>query len=491
VKFDLFEEIIERTGGDIYLGVVGPVRTGKSTFIKKFMEKLVLPNIDDPLLLERTTDELPQGSAGKTIMTTEPKFIPDEAISIKLAENIQMNVRLVDCVGYMVPGAIGYDDEGRQRMVFTPWFEDPIPFEEAAEIGTRKVIQDHSTIGIVVTTDGTITEIPREQYIDAETRVINELKEIGKPFVVILNTTSPSSASALQLKEELTEKYGVPVVPLNCLLLNEENINLLFREILYEFPVQEISISLPTWVEVLEKNHWAVEEYTAVIREHLLSIERLRDIEPSLEKVREHELIERVTVRNIELGRGLAYIEITAPQELYERVLSEICGIEIEDQADLLKMIKDFSFAQREYSKIAQALDEAETTGYGIVPPLLEEIYLEEPEIIRQGNRFGVRLQASAPSLHIIRVPIRSEFTPIIGSEKQSEELVSYLLDEFEESPEKLWESNLFGKSLYELVKEGIAGKLENMPPHAQQKLQETLGKVINEGGGGLIVVIL
>ncbi|NMB35817.1 MAG: stage IV sporulation protein A [Firmicutes bacterium] len=491
MKFDLFEEIIERTGGDIYLGVVGPVRTGKSTFIKKFMEKLVLPNIDDPLLLERTTDELPQGSAGKTIMTTEPKFIPDEAISIKLAENIQMNVRLVDCVGYMVPGAIGYDDEGRQRMVFTPWFEDPIPFEEAAEIGTRKVIQDHSTIGIVVTTDGTITEIPREQYIDAETRVINELKEIGKPFVVILNTTSPSSASALQLKEELTEKYGVPVVPLNCLLLNEENINLLFREILYEFPVQEISISLPTWVEVLEKNHWAVEEYTAVIREHLLSIERLRDIEPSLEKVREHELIERVTVRNIELGRGLAYIEITAPQELYERVLSEICGIEIEDQADLLKMIKDFSFAQREYSKIAQALDEAETTGYGIVPPLLEEIYLEEPEIIRQGNRFGVRLQASAPSLHIIRVPIRSEFTPIIGSEKQSEELVSYLLDEFEESPEKLWESNLFGKSLYELVKEGIAGKLENMPPHAQQKLQETLGKVINEGGGGLIVVIL
>lgn len=491
MKFDLFKEIIERTGGDIYLGVVGPVRTGKSTFIKKFMEKLVLPNIDNPLILERTKDELPQGSAGKTIMTTEPKFIPDEAISIQLAENIQMNVRLVDCVGYMVPGAIGYDDEGKQRMVFTPWFEEPIPFEEAAETGTRKVIQDHSTIGIVVTTDGTITEIPREQYINAEMRVINELKEIGKPFVVILNSASPFSSSTLQMKEELAQKYGVPVVPLNCLELNESDINLLFKEILYEFPVQEISIGLPSWIEVLEKTHWAVEEYTKIIREHLLNIERLRDIETSLEKIRQYDLVEEVFIRNIELGRGLAFIEITAPQELYEKVLSEICGIEIEDQADLLKMIKDFSFAQREYNKIAQAMEDAKTTGYGIVPPLLEEIYLEEPEIIRQGSRFGVRLQASAPSLHIIRVPIKSEFTPIVGSEKQSEELVNYLMEEFAERPEKLWESNLFGKSLYELVKDGITGKLENMPPHAQQKLQETLGRVINEGGGGLIVIIL
>lgn len=491
MKFDLFKEIIERTGGDIYLGVVGPVRTGKSTFIKKFMEKLVLPNIDNPLILERTKDELPQGSAGKTIMTTEPKFIPDEAISIQLAENIQMNVRLVDCVGYMVPGAIGYDDEGKQRMVFTPWFEEPIPFEEAAETGTRKVIQDHSTIGIVVTTDGTITEIPREQYINAEMRVINELKEIGKPFVVILNSASPFSSSTLQMKEELAQKYGVPVVPLNCLELNESDINLLFKEILYEFPVQEISIGLSSWIEVLEKTHWAVEEYTKIIREHLLNIERLRDIETSLEKIRQYDLVEEVFIRNIELGRGLAFIEITAPQELYEKVLSEICGIEIEDQADLLKMIKDFSFAQREYNKIAQAMEDAKTTGYGIVPPLLEEIYLEEPEIIRQGSRFGVRLQASAPSLHIIRVPIKSEFTPIVGSEKQSEELVNYLMEEFAERPEKLWESNLFGKSLYELVKDGITGKLENMPPHAQQKLQETLGRVINEGGGGLIVIIL
>ncbi len=491
MKSDLFKEIIERTGGDIYLGVVGPVRTGKSTFIRKFMEKLVLPNIDDPLLLERTKDELPQGSAGKTIMTTEPKFIPDEAISIQLAENIQMNVRLVDCVGYMVPGAIGYDDEGKQRMVFTPWFEDPIPFEEAAETGTRKVIQDHSTVGIVVTTDGTITEIPREQYINAETQVIAELKEIGKPFVIILNSINPSSTFTLQLKEELGQKYEVPVVPLNCLELNEDDINLLFKKILYEFPVQEISISLPSWVEVLEKTHWVVEEYTKIVREHLLSIERLRDIEPSLEEIRQHELIEEVFVRNIELGRGLASIEITAPQGIYERILSEICGIEIEDQADLLKMIKDFSFAWLEYNKIARALKDAETVGYGIVPPLLEEIYLEEPEIIRQGGRFGVRLQASAPSLHIIRVPIKSEFTPVVGSEKQSEELVNYLMDEFAENPEKLWESNLFGKSLYELVKDGISSKLENIPPHAQQKFQETLGRVINEGGGGLIVVIL
>lgn len=491
MKFDLFKEIIERTGGDIYLGVVGPVRTGKSTFIKKFMEKLVLPNIDNPQILERTKDELPQGSAGKTIMTTEPKFIPDEAIEIKLAENIHMNVRLVDCVGYMVPEAVGYDDEGKQRMVYTPWSEEAIPFEEAAEIGTRKVIQDHSTIGIVVTTDGTITEIPREQYLDAEMRVINELKEIGKPFVVILNSAKPFSPGTLQLREELAEKYGAPVVPLNCLELNENDINLLFKEVLYEFPVQEISISLPSWVEALEPSHWAVEEYTKLIREHLLDVERLRDVETSLEKIREHDLVKEAFARNIELGRGVAYIDIIAPQETFEKVLTEICGMEIEDQGDLLKVIRDYSFAQREYSKIAQALEDAQATGYGIVPPLLEEINLEEPEIIRQGGRFGVRLQASAPSLHIIRVPIKSDFTPIVGTEKQSEELANYLMDEFAENPEKLWESNLFGKSLYELVKDGIAGKLENMPPHAQQKLQETLGKIINDGGGGLIVIIL
>jgi stage IV sporulation protein A len=491
VKFDLFQDIVERTGGDIYLGVVGPVRTGKSTFIKKFMEILVLPNIDNPHVLERTKDELPQGSAGKTIMTTEPKFIPDEAIEITLAENITMRVRLVDCVGYTVPGAVGYDDEGSQRMVSTPWFEHPIPFEEAAEIGTQKVINEHSTIGFVVTTDGTITDLDRENYIMAEQRVIAELREIGKPFVIILNSSKPYSQSTIELKNELAREYEVPVVALNCLELNENDINLIFREVLFEFPVQEISINLPSWIEVLEPAHWVVKEFTAVIREHVLSAEKIRDVETSIIALEKNDLIENAQVKNIELGSGSAFIEITAPQELYDKVLSEICGTEIEDQADLLKIVKDYSHAKREYDKVAQALEEVKENGYGIMPPLLEEISLEEPEIIRQGGRFGVRLQASAPSLHMIKVDIKSEFTPIVGTEKQSEELVNYLMEEYAENPQKLWESNLLGKSLYELVRDGISGKLGNMPQSAQNKLQETLEKIINEGSGGIIVIIL
>ena len=491
MKFDLFKDIIERTGGDIYLGVVGPVRTGKSTFIKKFMEILVLPNIDNPHVLERTKDELPQGSAGKTIMTTEPKFVPDEAIEIKLEENISMRVRLVDCVGYTVPGAVGYDDEGKRRMVSTPWFDEPVPFEQAAETGTRKVIQDHSTIGVVITTDGTITDIPRESYIEAERRVISELKEIGKPFVVVLNSTMPFSESTLQLEQELSQKYEVPVVSLNCLELEESNINLLFKEILYEFPVQEININLPTWVEALEPSHELSIEYTDIVREHLLNVERLRDIETAVEAIRKYDIVEEALIRNIEPGRGYALFEITAPQELYDKILSQICEVEIEDQADLLKVLKEFAYARKEFNKIAQALQDVKEKGYGIVPPFLEEISLEEPEIIRQGSRFGVRLQASAPSLHFVRVDIKSEFTPIVGTEKQSEELVNYLLEEFAENPEKLWESNLFGKSLYELVKDGISGKLSNMPANAQQKLRETLERILNEGSGGLIVIIL
>lgn len=491
MKFDLFQDIVERTGGDIYLGVVGPVRTGKSTFIKRFMEILVLPNIENPHVLERTKDELPQGSAGKTIMTTEPKFIPDEAIEITLAENINMRVRLVDCVGYTVSGAVGYNDEGNQRMVSTPWFEYPIPFEEAAEIGTQKVIKEHSTIGFVVTTDGTITDLSRENYIKAEQRVIEELKEIGKPFVVILNSSRPFSQSTIELKNELAEEYEVPVVALNCLELNEDDINLIFKEVLYEFPVQEISINLPSWVEVLEPSHWVVEELTAAIRENVLSAEKIRDIETSVDALKKNDLVENAVIRNIELGSGSAFIEISAPQELYEKVLSQICGMEIEDQADLLKIVQDFSHAKKEYDKIAQALEQVKENGYGIVPPLLEEISLEEPEIIRQGGRFGVRLQASAPSLHLVRVDIKSEFTPIVGTEKQSEELVNYLMEEYAENPQKIWESNLLGKSLYELVRDGISGKLGNMPANAQKKLKETLEKIINEGSGGIIVIIL
>jgi len=491
VKFDLIQHIVERTGGDIYLGVVGPVRTGKSTFIKKFMELLVIPNIPDALDQERARDELPQSSAGRTIMTTEPKFIPDEAIEIKVRDNISMRVRFVDCVGYTVNGAVGYDDDGGPRMVTTPWFDYDIPFEEAAEVGTRKVITDHSTIGIVVTTDGTITDIPRYDYLEAEERVVAELKELGKPFVILLNSIRPYSQEALALKEELADKYNVPIIPFNAIQLMEEDINVIFQEVLYEFPVREVNINLPSWVEVLDADHWLREDYSQIIRESVAEINRLRDVDGMVETLSVQDIVENIVLKEMDLGTGKAVIEIQAPESLYEQILTEICGVEIEDQADLLMILKASVAAKREYDKLAEALEQVRETGYGIVPPLLEEMSLEEPEIIRQGGRFGVRLRASAPSLHIIRVDVNSEFAPIVGTEKQSEELISFIMSEFEESPEKMWQSDIFGKSLHALVKDGIGNKLGNMPPNAQEKLQETLEKIINEGSGGLIAIIL
>ena len=491
VKADLLENIVQRTGGDIYLGVVGPVRTGKSTFIKKFMELLVIPGIEDPDDQERARDELPQSSAGRTIMTTEPKFVPDEAIEIMVRDNISMRVRLVDCVGYTVRGAVGYEDEGSPRMVTTPWFDYDIPFEEAAEVGTRKVISDHSTIGIVLTTDGTITEIPRDEYLEAEKRVIEELQELGKPFVILLNSVRPYSQEALVVKEELADKYNVPVIPLNASQLMEEDINAIFQEVLYEFPIREVNINLPSWVEVLDQDHWLREEYSKGIRENVATVNRLRDVDNMIEKLSISDNVESIVLKEMDLGSGKAVIEVQAPEELFERIISEVCGIEIEDQADLLLVLKESVAAKREYDKLQEALEQVKETGYGIVPPMLEEMALEEPEIIRQGGRFGVRLHASAPSLHIIRVDVKSEFCPIVGTEKQSEELVNYIMGEFEENPEKLWQSEIFGKSLYEVVKDGISNKLSNMPPNAQDKLQETLEKIINEGSGGLIAIIL
>ncbi|NLP36208.1 MAG: stage IV sporulation protein A [Firmicutes bacterium] len=491
VKYDLLQHIVERTGGDIYLGVVGPVRTGKSTFIKKFMELLVIPNIPDAQDQERARDELPQSSAGRTIMTTEPKFIPDEAIEIKVRDNITMRVRLVDCVGYTVPGALGYDDEGAPRMVTTPWFDYDVPFEEAAEVGTKKVITDHSTIGLVVTTDGTIAEIPRENYVDAEQRVVNELKELGKPFIMLLNSTQPYSQEALALKEELAEQYDVPVIPFNALQLMEEDINMIFQELLYEFPVREVNINLPSWIEVLDGEHWLRQEFNDVIRESVTDVSRLRDIDGMVELLSAKDIIDNIVLKEMDLGTGKAIIDIQAPEILFERVLSEICGTEIEDQADLLKILQESVAAKREYDKLAEAIAQVRETGYGIVPPQLDEMTLEEPEIIRQGGRFGVRLRASAPSLHIVRVDVKSEFAPIVGTEKQSEDLVNYIMGEFEENPEALWQSDIFGKSLHAVVRDGIAAKLDNMPPNAQEKLQETLEKIINEGSGGLIAIIL
>ncbi len=491
LKVDLFENIVERTGGDIYLGVVGPVRTGKSTFIKKFMELLVIPNIEDEDDRERAKDELPQSSDGKTIMTTEPKFIPDEAIEITIKEHIKMRVRFVDCVGYTVPGAIGYGDEDGPRMVTTPWFEHDIPFEEAAEVGTKKVITDHSSIGIVITTDASFSDILREDYVEAEERVIEELKSLEKPFVVILNTSQPYAQETEELKESLTEKYEVPVIPINCMNLLEDDIDLLMQEILYEFPVKEVSIKLPSWVEELDSDHWLREEFNQAIRDNVEDVYKLRDIYTVVDGLNNYEFVEIVELLDINLGTGHALIDISSPDNLYNKILSEICGFEVSSKEDMIRVLKDFSVAKSEYDKIADALNQVKETGYGMVSPLLEEMTLEEPEIVRQGGRFGVKLRASAPSLHMVRVDVKSEFAPVVGTEKQSEDLANYIMGEFEENPEKLWESNIFGKSLHELVKDGINSKLTNMPPNAQEKLQETLEKIINEGSGGLIAIIL
>ncbi|MDI3534317.1 MAG: stage sporulation protein [Thermosediminibacterales bacterium] len=490
-KYDLFKDIAERTKGDIYLGVVGPVRSGKSTFIKKFMELLVLPLIEDPFDKTRTKDELPQSGAGRTITTAEPKFIPNEAVEVKINDNLKLKVRIVDCVGYTVKGALGYEDEDGPRMVSTPWFEHEIPFQEAAELGTRKVISDHSTIGLVITTDGSIADISRENYIDAEERVIEELKEIGKPFAVVLNSACPTSEKAQEIKEIIESKYDVPVMAINCADMKQEDVLKILQELLYEFTVREININMPRWVEALDNEHWLKKGMFDMVKEVIPNVKRLRDVEASVDWFKEYDLIEDVILREMDAGQGLASLEMRVHNSLYYKVLSELTGTEINNDHNLISLLKELVIAKKEYDRIAHALDEVKETGYGIVAPQLDEMTLEEPEIIRQGYRFGVRLKASAPSIHMIKADIKTEIAPLVGTEKQSEELVNYLLNEFETDPKKIWESNIFGKSLYDLVREGIQNKLHHMPENAQMKLQETLQRIINEGSGGLICIIL
>lgn len=489
-KFDLFRDIAERTGGDIYIGVVGPVRTGKSTFIKRFMETMVLPNISDPYDKERAKDELPQSAAGKTIMTTEPKFIPNEAVEISVKENVSVRVRVVDCVGYSVEGALGYEEEEGPRMVLTPWFDYEIPFQEAAEIGTRKVITEHSTIGLVVTTDGSVTDLAREQYIPAEERVIDELKALNKPFLIILNTKAPFAKETRELVAQLEDKYNVPVIPTDCAQLNQDDIFGILQEVLYEFPVKEVKISLPQWVDELEEEHWLRGKFTTLVENVVQGIHRLRDIDSAIDELSAAELVEDVILHDMDLGNGIAVIELTTQSSLFYQILEETSGFSIAGEHQLLKLMQDLSVAKREYDKFAAALEEVRQTGYGIVPPQLDEMVLEEPEILRTGNRFGVKLKASAPSIHLIRTDIQAEISPIIGTERQSEELIQYLMREFEGEPEKIWRTNLFGKSLNSLVREGIQNKISNMPENAQTKMRETLQKIVNEGSGGLICII-
>lgn len=490
-KVDIFKDIAERTGGDIYLGVVGAVRTGKSTFIKKFMELVVLPNMENEAEKARALDEMPQSAAGKTIMTTEPKFVPNSAASVRVEEGLEVNIRLVDCVGYTVPGAKGYEDENGPRMITTPWYEEPIPFHEAAEIGTRKVIQDHSTIGVVVTTDGTIGEIPRRDYIEAEERVIEELKEVGKPFIIVINSVQPYDPSTEALRVKLEEKYNIPVLAMSVEGMRESDVLNVLREALYEFPVLEVNVNLPSWVMVLRDTHWLRESYQDSVKETVKDIKRLRDVDRVVQHFKEFEFISDASLAGMDMGQGIAEIDLYAPDELYDTILKEIVGVEIRGKDHLLELMQDFAYAKAEYDQIADALRMVKQTGYGIAAPSLSEMSLDEPEIIRQGHRFGVRLRAVAPSIHMIKVDVQSEFAPIIGTEKQSEELVRYLMQDFDDDPLSIWNSEIFGRSLSSLVREGIQAKLTLMPENARYKLKETLERIINEGSGGLIAIIL
>ncbi|MBQ8002881.1 MAG: stage IV sporulation protein A [Clostridia bacterium] len=488
---NIYSDIAKRGGGDIYIGVVGPVRTGKSTFIKKFMDKSVLPNIEDTFRRERAVDELPQSAGGRTIMTTEPKFVPNEAVEIKIDSNAAFKVRLIDCVGYVVNSALGHTEDGQARMVSTPWFEEDIPFDRAAEIGTEKVIKEHSTIGVVVTTDGSICDIERYEYVEAEERVIRELKAIGKPFVILLNTRNPHSREANDLKEQLETKYEAPVVVTSCLDMEEGDIKEVIKAVLYEFPISEIHIDLPDWIDALDNTHYLKKSIFETVRECVKDARIVKNSTDITQKIEHNDYIESALCDKISLGDGRVYIKADVSKDLFYKILGEMTGFEISGEDKLVELLSSLSHVKKEYERIRYALDAANNTGYGIVPPEVSEMSLEEPKIIKQGGRYGVKLKASAPSLHIIRANIQTEVSPIVGSEKQSEELIKYLLSEFESDPGKIWESNIFGKSLYSLVNEGLQTKLYKMPEEARFKLQETLQKIINEGSGGLICIIL
>ncbi len=487
----IYKDISSRTSGDIYIGVVGPVRTGKSTFIKRFMDSIVLPNIEDENLRRRTNDELPQSSGGRTIMTTEPKFIPEEAVEINVDNTATLKVRMIDCVGYVVDSAMGYMEEDTPRMVKTPWSDSEIPFDHAAEIGTQKVINEHSTIGLLVTTDGTIGEIPREDYVKAEERVVSELKAINKPFIVLLNTLEPDSVSAGELCGMLSKKYQVPVLPVNCIELDENRIKAILAQVLFEFPVREVKVNIPKWLVALEKDHWLKADIFENIRSNCEKMQKIREIQDVLENVSGCEHIDKARLTAIDLGKGSADVALDLKNDLFFKILSEKTGIDIFDEKTLLDCIFELSSKKAQFDKIAKAYDEVKETGYGIVMPTIDELSLEEPQIIKQNGKYGVKLKASAPSIHMMKISTTAEVTPIVGSEQQSEELVTYLLKEFEESPQKIWESNIFGKSVNELVSEGLNNKLYRMPPQARHKVGETIEKIINDGCNGLICIIL
>lgn len=487
----IYQDIAERTDGDIYLGIVGPVRTGKSTFIKRFMECLVIPNIDNIYMKERAKDELPQSGSGRTIMTAEPKFVPEEAVQLEMPGGASFSVRLIDCVGYMVDGAIGQYEDGEERMVTTPWFDHEIAMSEAAEIGTRKVIAEHSTIGIVITTDGSITDLEREGYIEAERQVITELQELGKPFLVIVNSTDPTSMQAMSVRDYITQTYGVTAITADCMTLCEDEISDIIKSVLYEFDAAEIEVNLPAWVDALEMtNPIKKDAYTALLN-GASSIYKIKDVENALGVICREENISGANIDEINLGNGIVSISIDLPRILFYKTLSECSGFTINDDGDLVSLLSSLSGVKEEYDKVADALKQVKETGYGIVLPKREELILQEPEIVKQGGRYGVKLKASAPSIHMIMTDIETEVSPGVGGERSSEDIINYLLQEFEGDSKKIWESNIFGKSLYDIASEGLNAKIKRMPEEAQSKLRETLQRIINDGSNGLICIIL
>ena len=487
---DIIKSISNRTGGDIYLGVVGAVRTGKSTFIKKVIETLVVPNIEDEYEKKRALDEIPQSAQGKTIMTTEPKFVPSQAATIHIDE-VEAKIRLVDCVGYVIPNAKGYEDENGPRMVKTPWYDEQIPFVEAAEIGTEKVIKDHSTIGIVVTTDGSIGELTRNDYVEAEERVVSELKEMGKPFIVILNSTHPMLPETERLSEKLTENYGVPVLPVSVENMTERDIYSILREALYEFPVAEVNINMPEWIGCLSKDHWLKKIYVEKIRESVVDIDKLKDVDRIITPFQDCEYINRAYLSDVNTETGVITLTLDCPNDLYGTVLKEIIGVDITSKSALLSLFQEYQVAKKEYDQVKDALAMVKQTGYGVATPTLQDMKLSTPEIIKQGSRYGVKLKAVAPSIHMIRVDVESTFEPIIGSELQSKELIQYLMKDHDNDPSSIWKSEIFGRSLDVIVKEGIQAKISLLPDNVRFKLQSTLSKLVNKGSGNLFAIVL
>ena len=491
IDTSIYRDIAVRTGGDIYIGVVGPVRTGKSTLIKRFLEQAVIPLMDDEFDRNRAIDEMPQSAAGKTVMTTEPKFVPDEAVRISVGNGTGMNIKFVDCVGYVVDEALGLLENGEPRMVRTPWQEDPLPFCEAAAMGTDRVIREHATIALLVTTDGTVTDISRESYVSAEEKIAEELKRINKPFAVILNSADPESEAARELAYSLEKKYGAPVALINCLESDAEDFSAILSMILERFPIKEISMRMPAWAASLPEDHWLMGSLTDRIRQHAAGVRCMADLDAAFGSADGWEYVRAISVDEKDMGCGRATVSLELEDGLYYKIMSEITGHEIDGEQTLISLIRSLSETKRKYDKVAEALEQVNDKGYGIVMPDISELSLAEPEIVRQAGGYGVKLRASANSIHMIRATIETEINPIVGTEAQSEELVRYMLSEFGDDPASIWNSNMFGKSLYDLVNEGLHTKLQNMPDESRTRLSETLEKIINEGSGGLICIIL